>query len=162
MKFWTTLIDVKDMEQSLQFYRDLFHQEVTCDLGWNKTLTCGLTLQEHFDELAGFPLETMKYHPNIMELYFETEHFDEFLSLLAKYPDVEILHEPKTFPWLQRGIRIFDPDGHLIEVSESMYSVVCKQFRQGKNVHETAELVQHPLHVVQAWYAEYQTSLEML
>lgn len=160
MKFCTTLIAVKDMEQSLQFYKDLFDQEVTQDLGWNKTLTCGLTLQEHFDKLAGFQAETMKYHSNTMELYFETENFDEFISLLSKYPDVEILHEPKTFPWLQRGVRIFDPNGHLIEVSESMYSVVCRQFKQGKGVEETAELIAHPLNVVQAWYEEYQSSLE--
>nr|WP_300769767.1 VOC family protein [uncultured Acetatifactor sp.] len=64
MKFCTTLIAVRDMERSLRFYRNLFGQEVTQDLGWNKTLTCGLTLQEHFDELAGFPAETMKYKPN--------------------------------------------------------------------------------------------------
>lgn len=155
MKFCTTLIAVQNMERSLQFYHDLFDQTVAVDLGWNKTLTCGLTLQEHFDKLAGFPAETMKYHSNTMELYFETEDFDEFLSVLGKYPDVELLHEPKTSPWLQRGIRIFDPDGHLIEVSESMYSVACRQFRQDKNVAETAELIQHPTHVVETWYKEY-------
>lgn len=158
MKFCTTLIAVRDMERSLQFYHDLFDQEVTLDLGWNKTLTCGLALQEHFDKLAGFPAETMKYRSNTMELYFETENFDKFLVLLRKYPDVELLHEPETFPWLQRGVRIFDPDGHMIEVSESMYSVVCKQFEQGKSVAETAELIQHPQHVVEAWYEEYQLS----
>lgn len=158
MKFCTTLIAVRDMERSLQFYHDLFGQEVTLDLGWNKALTCGLALQEHFDKLAGFPAETMKYRSNTMELYFETENFDEFLALLRKYPDVELLHEPETFPWLQRGVRIFDPDGHIIEVSESMYSVVCKQFEQGKSVTETAELIQHPRHVVEAWYEEYQLS----
>lgn len=156
MKFCTTLIAVKDMERSLQFYKNLFNQEVVVDLGWNKTLTCGLTLQEHFDEIAGFQAETMKYHSNTMELYFETEDFDEFIALLNQYPDVEILHEPKTFPWLQRGVRIFDPDGHLIEISESMYSVACKQFKQGKDVEQTAELIGHPLNVVQAWYEEYQ------
>lgn len=160
MKLCTTLIAVRDMERSLQFYRALFGQEVTLDLGWNKTLTCGLALQEHFDELAGFSAETMKYHANTMELYFETEDFDAFLTLLCKYPDVELLHEPKTFPWLQRGVRLYDPDGHLIEVSESMYSVVCRQFRQGKSVAETAELIQHPWHVVDAWYQQYQCSLE--
>lgn len=159
MKFCTTLIAVKDMKRSLHFYKELFNQEVVVDLGWNKTLTCGLTLQGHFDRLAGIQKETMKYHSNTMELYFETENFDEFISLLDQYPDVEILHGPKTFPWLQRGIRIFDPDGHLLEVSESMYSVVCKQFKQGKSVEETAGLIEHPLNVVQAWYDEYQAEI---
>ena len=159
MKLCTTLIAVRDMERSLQFYHDLFDQEVTLDLGWNKALTCGLALQEHFDALAGFPAETMKYHPNTMELYFETENFDDFLARLRKYPEVELLHEPKTFPWLQRGVRIYDPDGHLIEVSESMYSVACRLFQQGKSVQETAELIQHPLHAVEAWHEEYQSGV---
>ncbi|MDE5780498.1 MAG: glyoxalase/bleomycin resistance/dioxygenase family protein [Lachnospiraceae bacterium] len=157
MKFCTTLIAVKNMEKSLQFYKDLFNQEVVLDLGENKTLTCGLALQERFDELAGFPAETMKYRSNTMELYFETEDFEEFISLLKKYPDVELLHEPKAFPWLQRGVRIFDPDGHLIEISESMYSVARRQFEQGKSVEETAKLIMHPLKVVQEWYEQYQS-----
>lgn len=155
MRLCTTLIAVRDMERSLQFYRNLFDQEVTLDLGWNKALTCGLALQEHFDELAGFPAETMRYRSNTMELYFETEDFEDFLARLRKYPEVELLHEPETFPWLQRGVRIYDPDGHLIEVSESMYSVACRLFQQGKNVAETAELIQHPLHAVEAWHQEY-------
>lgn len=158
MKYCNTLIAVKDMEKSLQFYKNLFNQEVTLDLGWCKTLTCGLTLQEHFDKLAGFQADTMTYRSNTMELYFETEDFDAFIALLEQYPDVERLHEPETFPWLQRGIRIFDPNGHLIEVSESMYSVACRQFKQGKNVAETAELTKHPLHAVQGWYDAYQLS----
>lgn len=141
--------------KSLQFYKDLFDQDVTVDLGWNKTLICGLVLQEHFDKIAGFPPETMQYRSNTMELYFETENFEEFMALLDMHPEVERLHEPKTFPWLQKGIHIFDPDGHLIEVSESMYSVACKQFEEGKDIEETAELVQHPIHVVQAWHEKY-------
>lgn len=157
MRYCNTLIAVKDMERSLQFYKDLFNQEVTVDLGWCKTLTCGLTLQEHFDEVAGFQPDTMKYRSNTMELYFETENFEEFISLLRKYPDVELLHEPKTFPWLQRGVRIFDPNGHLIEISESMYSVAKRQFEQGKSVEQTAELIMHPLNVVQEWNKKYQS-----
>ena len=81
------------------------------------------------------------------------------MQLLDSYPQVERLHEPRTFSWLQRGIHIFDPDGHLIEVSESMYSVACKQFEAGKNIEETAKLVQHPVDVVTAWYEQYQKDL---
>ena len=94
-----------------------------------------------------------------MELYFETEDFDGFMKLLDSYPQAERLHEPKTFPWLQRGIHIFDPDGHLIEVSESMYSVACKQFKEDKTIEETAKLVLHPVDVVKEWYEEYQKEL---
>ena len=73
-------------------------------------------------------------------------------------PLVERLHEPKTYPWLQRGIHIFDPDGHLIEISESMYTVACREFEKGAGAEETAKRVQHPLPVVLAWYEKYQAS----
>lgn len=88
IKYCATLLAVKDMERSLRFYKDIFDQEVVVDLG-KKILSCGLTLQEDFDEL-------------------------------------------KTFPRRQRGIRIFDPDGHLIEVSESMYSIAGRYFKEEK------------------------------
>lgn len=158
IKYCNTLLAVQDMAKSLGFYKDLFEQEVVVDLGKNKTLACGLVLQEDLDHIAGFAKDTMKFCSNTMELYFETEDFDGFIRLLDTYPQVERLHEPKTYLWLQRGIHIFDPDGHLIEVSESMYSVACKQFEAGKDVEETSKLIQHPINLVQSWYEEYQKS----
>ena len=158
MKYCNTLIAVKDMNASLKFYRELFGLEVAVDLGWCKILTCGLTLQEHFDEIAGFPAETMKYRSNTMELYFETEDFEEFITLLDAHPAAERLHEPRIYPWLQRGIHIIDPDGHLIEVSESMYTVACREFEKGAGPEETAKRTQHPLPVVQAWFEKYRES----
>ena len=98
-------------------------------------------MQQGLEHIAGFDASTMKFRANTVELYFETEDFGGFMQLLDSYPQVERLHEPKTFSWLQRGIHIFDPDGHLIEVSESMYSVACKQFKEGKAIEETAKLV---------------------
>ena len=159
MKYCTTVIAVRDMEKSLQFYKDLFQQDVLVDFGKNKTLTCGLALQQGLEHIAGFDASTMKFRSNTMELYFETEDFDAFMQLLDSYQQVERLHEPKTFSWLQRGIHIFDPDGHLIEVSESMYSVACKQFESGKTIEKTAKLVQHPIEVVRGWYDQYQKEL---
>lgn len=155
MRYCNTLIAVQDMAASLAFYKALFDQDVITDLGWCKTLTCGLTLQEHFDQIAGFPAESMRCRSHAMELYFETEDFAAFIALLEKHPEIERLHEPKTYPWLQRGIHIYDPSGHLIEVGESMYAVACRQFAQGKSVQETAQLLQFPLKDVQGWYEAY-------
>jgi len=157
MTFATTLIAVRDMTESLKFYKELFDQDVVMDLGWNKTLSCGLTLQEHFDRIAGFDESTMQFHTNNMELYFETEDFEAFLQVLDQHPEVKRLHDVRQFEWLQRGIHIYDPDGHLLEVSESMYSVACKQFEQGYDVSETARRIQHPEDVVQGWFNQWKT-----
>lgn len=155
MKFSTTLLAVCDMEKSLEFYKNIFNQQVICDLGWNKTLSCGLCLQLNFDKLVEFPRENMKFKAYNMELYFETEDMDAFASLLEAHPEVEILHGMKTYPWHQRVIRIFDPDGHIIEVGESMESVAFCEFDKGLSVEETAKEIQHPLDIVQAWHKNY-------
>lgn len=155
MKFSTTLLAVRDMEKSLAFYKALFDQDVICDLGWNKMLTCGLTLQLHFDKLCEFPEEKMLFKSHNMELYFETEDMDAFMRLLAEHPEVECLHGLKQYPWCQRVIRIFDPDGHLIEIGESMQSIAFREFSNGHSAQETAEIIQHPLPLVQQWYENY-------
>jgi len=155
MKFSTTLLAVRDMDRSLQFYRELFGQDIVCDLGWNKTLTCGLTLQLHFDILAEFPAESMTFKSHNMELYFETEDMDAFMTLLDAHPEVERLDTMRTYPWHQRGIRIYDPDGHLIEVSESMESVAFREFSLGHDVKEAAQIIQHPVELVAKWHEDF-------
>ena len=94
----------------------------------------------------------MQFKTCSMELYFETEDMDAFMALLEKHPEVERLHDMQTFPWQQRGIRLFDPDGHLIEVSEAMAAVAFREFDRGLSVEETAALIQHPLELVQRWH----------
>lgn len=155
MKFSTTLIAVQDMDRSLAFYRELFGQEVVCDLGWNKILTCGLCLQLNFDKLCEFPAEKMCFKPYNMELYFETEDIGKFMRRLSEHPEVERMHELKQYPWRQHVIRIFDPDGHIIEIGENMESVACREFAAGHSVEETAEIIQHPLTLVKQWYENF-------
>ncbi|MDE7269972.1 MAG: glyoxalase/bleomycin resistance/dioxygenase family protein, partial [Acetatifactor sp.] len=64
IKYCNTLLAVQDMARSLGFYKDLFEQEVVVDLGKNKTLACGLVLQEDLDHIAGFAKDTMKFCSN--------------------------------------------------------------------------------------------------
>ena len=84
MKYCTTVIAVRDMEKSLQFYKDLYHQDVLVDLGKNKTLTCGLALQQGLEHIAGFDAATMKFRSNTMELYFETEDFHRWKGFMNR------------------------------------------------------------------------------
>lgn len=77
------------------------------------------------------------------------------MLLKKNHPEVEMLHEVRTYPWLQRGVHIYDPDGHLLEVAESMESVACREFAKGCSVEETAKSTQHPIELVRQWYEHY-------
>ena len=142
------LIAVKNVEISKKFYRDLFGQTVVFDFGRNVTFSGGFAIQEDFAWLADLPREPTFEKSFDMELYFETDDFDGFLKILSEYPNIAYVHPPKKHDWQQRVVRIFDPDGHIIEIGESMAYIAKRFLGEGKTPEETAAIIQHPIEFV--------------
>jgi len=149
-RFTTTLLAVKDVERSKAFYRDLFDQTVTLDLGKNVTLSGGFALQQGFDWLTDVSAESMRWQEHTLELYFEVDDFDGFLTKLDAHPDVRLVHPPRKHAWQQRVVRLYDPDGHMIEVGEAMAVIARRYLREGLTEEETAKIIQHPVEFVRA------------
>ena len=59
-----------------------------------------------------------------MNYLFESDDFDGFIKKLRSRDDINLLHDIREHPWGQHVIRFYDLDDHLIEVGESMKSVV--------------------------------------
>lgn len=153
MKLQSTLLAISDMDKSLAFYHDIFDQEVTLDLGWCKTLSGGFTIQLNFDIIACIDKDSIIKKSHNMELYFDTDDFDGFIEKLSHY-NVEYVHPPKKYEWQQRVVRIYDPDYHIIEIGESMGSIVKRYKKDGYSLEETAEIVQHPVEFVKTYFEE--------
>jgi catechol 2,3-dioxygenase-like lactoylglutathione lyase family enzyme len=147
VKFVLPLIVVKDMQVSKTFYQSVLSQSVTLDLGGNVALE-GFALQVDYPDLVGIRELQITHRPNDHELYFEQEDFDGFLSHLAQFPGIEYLHPAKEYPWGQRVVRIYDPDGHIIEVGESMQSVFRRFQNQGLDAQQIAARTMHPVEFV--------------
>jgi Lactoylglutathione lyase and related lyases len=150
IEFKLPLIAVKNVEISKKFYEDLFNQCVVMDFGKNVTFSGGFAIQEDFAWLADLPEEPSYQKSYDMELYFETDDFDGFLQKLSRLPDISYVHPPKMHDWQQRVVRIFDPDGHIIEIGEAMAHIAKRFLSEGKTPEETAKLIQHPLDFVLA------------
>lgn len=150
MKFVTSLIAVKDVETSKAFYGGLFEQQVVLDLGWNVTFSGGFSIQQNFGWLLGLPEESVVTHAHNMELYFEVDDFDAFLVELSARPEIGQVHPPKKHDWQQRVARLYDPDGHVIEVGESMAVIARRYLAEGNSIEETAKIIQHPIAFVDA------------
>jgi len=150
LEFKLPLIAVQNIETSKKFYADLFEQKVVLDFGRNVTLSGGFSLQEDFKWLADLPEEPSYDKCYNMELYFEVDDFDAFLDKLSAFPFVERVHPPKKHGWQQRVIRIFDPDGHMIEIGESIAVIARRCLREGKTPEETSAIIMHPIEFVLA------------
>lgn len=148
MKFKLAVLAVEDVNRSKQFYSELFDQTVALDLGKNVTFNSGFGVQEDFAWLTSLNKDSVIKKAHNMELYFEVDDFDDFLQRLCAYNPLEYVHPPMKHDWQQRVVRIYDPDGHVIEIGESMEVIARRYLHQGFSIQETAEIIQHPLDFV--------------
>lgn len=133
------LIAVRDMQRSVAFYREVLGLEVVNDFGANVTLTGGVSLQtlETWKDFIGAEEEDISLKNRAGELYFAAEDMDAFWQRLQT-ADAELVHPLKEHSWGQRVVRFYDPDGHIIEVGESLRTV-AQHFREaGMDVQQIA------------------------
>ena len=148
MRLKNFLIVVKDMERSKRFYYDLFGLEVITDFGENVILSGGLVLQEKkiWDKLIG---KKSVCGDSDAELYFEENNLDYFLNKLERYPEpVRYLNKLTEHPWGQQVLRIYDPDGHVIEIGEAMDFVVKRLYGKGMSLEEVSQKTGFPIEQV--------------
>jgi len=141
LKFSGSLILVNDISVSRKFYEELLEQKVDMDFGPNVSFEGNLAihLKTHFQGLLGdaerYPVTT---RANNGELYFETDEIDRIFQRLEQ-AGVEFLHVIQEQPWAQRVMRFYDPDGHIIEIGETMEIVVWRLYQQGCSVAQVVE-----------------------
>lgn len=152
MKPTGPMLVVTDMRRSRTFYEQVLGQTVVLDFGENVTFDGGFFLQEYtlWAKFLGRKPEEIAFGGSDAELYFETEDYDGFLRRLGSLPGVPLATPPTQAPWGQRLVRLCDPDGHLIEVGESMAAVIRRFLAEGTSVEEAARRSQYPVEFVRS------------
>ena len=138
MKFSNPLIVTADLALAKQFYQEVLGLSVVLDFGANVTLDGGISLQtlDTWKDFIG--TEDISFYPPSSELYCVEEDLDGFLQRLSQY-EIQYVHPMKEHRWGQRVVRFYDPDGHIIEVGESL-SAVCRRFQAQDMTHEEIAL----------------------
>ena len=118
MSFQNILLVVENIEKSIAFYKELFGLQVLKDFDGNVILTEGLVLQDRkiWENLIE---KEVSYGGNASELYFIENDLEGFQKKLDNCSfEINYAHKLKTHSWGQRVVRIYDPDGHMIEIGE--------------------------------------------
>lgn len=133
------LIAVRDMQRSVAFYREVLGLEIVNDFGANVTLTGGVSLQtlDTWKDFLGAEEKDISLKNRAGELYFVAEDMDAFWQRLQT-ADAELVHPLREHGWGQRVVRFYDPDGHIIEVGESLRAVVQRFREAGMDVQQIA------------------------
>ena len=120
MRLKNILLVVEDVERSRRFYEELFGLHVIAAFDGNMILTEGLVLQDReiWEKLTG---KKVKNAGNNAELYFEENELTKFAGKLEESDwSITYVNPLKEESGGQQVIRIYDPDGHLIEIGESL------------------------------------------
>ena len=152
MKYSSTLIAVKDMEKSKQFYHEVLDLDVIADFSANVTLTGGIALQTA-DSWKGFIHkrdDEIVFENNACELYFEEDDMDTFIAKLTNIKDIEYVHTLFEHSWGQRVVRFYDLDKHIIEVGENMNMVIKRFIDSGLSIEETAARMDVPVDYIKS------------
>ncbi len=115
---------------------------VELDFGKNVILEGGVTLWEidpHHIIPERLGLDAVRGgQEHRFELYFETGNIEAMHWNLGAY-GIKYLHPVHEEPWGQRTLRFFDPDGHLIEIGESLETFAKRLHREKMSPEEVAE-----------------------
>ena len=146
-------IFVSDMQASRAFYEGLLEQEVLADFGANVPFKSGFSLWEA-QYAVGVIYKGKREAPaqlgqDNVEYYFESPALD---AVWAKVEQgwTDVIHPIEEAPWGQRGFRVHDPDGHVVEVGEPLTVLVKRLVGQGLNFQEISERTTIPVEMVAA------------
>jgi len=154
VKFQCPLIVITNMSVSKDFYERVLNQKIKYDFGENITYEgdFAIQLKSHFANMVTINQDDIANQSNNFELYFEEENMDGFVERLENFDyEIQYIHGLLEQPWGQRVVRFYDPDMHIIEVGESMASVVKRFLSEGLSAGETAKRTQHPIEFVRQY-----------
>ena len=148
-KFICPLLVVKDIASSRRFYEEVLGQEVKNDFGEDVVFKGAFAIHEakHFAGLTG--VDTAEGPRPSHELYFEDDDLSSGEERL-KAAGVEFVHPVREQPWKQRCLRCYDPDGHIVEVGESMEAVVRRLHGEGMTAEEITKACKMPVEFVES------------
>lgn len=151
MKFGGSLLAVKDIAASKEFYVNVLEQKIIFDMGEHVTFEGGFSIQQNYSKMIGLSENDILWKAHNFQLYFEVTDLDSWNSRLKSISGLELLNDLREYPWGQRSIRLYDPDMHIVEVAESMESVIKRFLKQGLSAEETAERTMFPMDFVKKY-----------
>ncbi|MEJ2740278.1 MAG: VOC family protein [Dehalococcoidia bacterium] len=145
--FQGSVIMVKDVAVSRKFYEELLERKVLADFGpvigyegglsiWQIDHAYSILFNKKFDDGSAPGRKNM-------ELCFEVNDINPIWAEVSS-KNIPLVHPLQEQPWGQLVFRIYDPDGHIVEIGEAIPVFVARFLSQGMSVQQVAERTSVP------------------
>jgi len=144
---------VADIDAARDFYENILVQKVLADHGPHVAFQGGFFIwqADHAVDVIYKGKQTrpaMLGHDNF-ELYFESADLDKtWMDVKANWD--KIITPIEEAPWGQRGFRVHDTDGHIVEVSEPLHMMVKRFAAKGMPAKAITKRTSMPVEFVKA------------
>lgn len=152
-KYISACLFVKNIKVSRKFYEEILEQKVHTDNGLFIRFEDGLSiwqvnhaLHNIYDKKAGCDMPSQEGKQ--FELNFETEDLDGIYKRIVK-SGMEFIHTIREQPWGQRVFRLYDPDGHIVELAEPIEKVMIRLYGEGMAIEEISKKTSTLVSIVQ-------------
>lgn len=139
IRYDSVVLITKDVADMTRFYVDVMRQPLRFDFGRCRILECGIAIWALEASDPAMKAPSIGNGTNSqLELCFDTEDFEEDAAYILSHKP-KMLHGVAEEAWGQRTIRIFDPDGNLIELGESIPCFCRRLYHEGMTVRQVSE-----------------------
>lgn len=144
MKCKSIVLIVQDLDKSKVFYHQIMGLHILYQYHGRVVLSSNIILQsvETWKDLIHKDEHDIHFEHYTSELYFEVDDLDEFLCYITQ-KGVCLVH-PIQEQNYHRTVRFYDPDGHIIEVSESLKKIIKRFLNLGISKEEISHRLDIP------------------
>ncbi len=138
LKYHSTVIFCNDLMKQREFYENFLGQKIIQDLGGCLVFENGFTLWKLDKKYPVSKELGYTYEPlgnRNLEICFETDSFSDVVEMVV-VSDLRMLHNVTEEVWGQYTIRFYDPEGNLIEIGETLRSMVIRMHTGGMSARE--------------------------
>lgn len=149
MQLTVTAIFVEDVNTSKEFYVSLLGQKVAMEsVGAYVSFEGGIALwQKELATKTIFGGGGKSKDGHNFELCFESETLEEDFKKAVDF-GASIISKIEFQPWGQMAFRMFDPDGHVIEVAEPLSHTIQRFSDGGYSAEQIHTMTQIPLEMI--------------
>ena len=130
---------VSDLDRSRDFYENLLgltvgrvmkRGEQPIAVAYAEGLSIWLASDAYASLFGDASLAPTSLRGGNWENTFETPAYEEIFGRLQA-AGARFLYPPRALPWGQLGFRVYDPDGHIIDISETQAALVRRLAAEG-------------------------------
>lgn len=120
IRFRHSIALVRDIEESKQFYKDILGLSIVQDFDIFVLFQNDFAIHraDLFYDYINKPYHGEKMGHDNVDFYLTTTDL-EHVSDKLKENKVVFIHDIKQMDWGEKVIRIYDPDGHILEIGDA-------------------------------------------